>query len=610
MSDQAFDFDEETLELIQGFLEEARDNLQSVQDVLQVWREAGQAGEEDFLQNINAVFRGVHSIKGAAGMFGFNSLSDYAHRFENLLDQVRKDGVLSTKLDVAFFLEATDLLYILLESSCGGYLEKNPDFDLMSSETREMLLQIEARLSGDSPHEQKSVKGLSSEPEVAEIEAEAVKVLEHTAEELNTDLALNKEPSHQPKVVEKGRANEKDRAKKTDETMRVDRLLVDRVFNLTGEMLVASNNLESFKKEVSQSQLAGAHEILAGIDHVAQLASQLQQNVLNMRMVSIKTVFQKIPRIARETAKKIDKQIDIRFSGEETEIDKVISEQLTDPLTHLIRNAVDHGVETPDVRRAKGKPDHGTLHVGASFESGKVKIVIQDDGGGIDQERIFNKAKERGLVGDRERESFAASEIFDFLFHAGFSTAEKVSDISGRGVGLDVVRSNVLSMGGSVHIESQLHKGTTFSLFLPLTTGIKETLITETSNERFAIPIEQIVETLRLQAKEFFGVGAQKAIKYRGEIIGVQDLGEVLDLNKRVEDDKDATVLVFKNGDFKLGLRVDRIVSKQQVLLKPLPKSLLTNSLISAATYLSNGDAILILDPVNYMATHLAGRAA
>ena len=608
MSDIEFDFDEETLELIQGFLEEARDNLQSVQDVLQAWKVAEPSAESDFLDHINAVFRGVHSIKGAAGMFGFQSLGDYAHRFENLLDLVRKEGANSAQLDVDFFLEATDQLFILLESSCGAYLEKNPLFDQMNDEAKRLLTEIESRLTGE---------GCQKDSETVR---EDLVMDDRTVEHPSGQLVLNESqldegrdeqpPSSSPAQAIKSADKEKEKNKKTEETMRVDRGLVDRVFNLAGEMLVASNNLESFKKEIGSSSLAGGHEILAGIDHVAQLASQLQQGVLNMRMVSVKSVFQKIPRIARETAKKVNKLIDIKFSGEETEIDKIISEQLTDPLTHLIRNAVDHGIETPDARKAKGKNPTGTLHVAASFESGKVKIMIQDDGGGIDPDRIFLKAQERGLIGDRDRDSFSNGEIFDFLFHAGFSTAEKLSDISGRGVGLDVVRSNVVALGGSIQIDSQLGLGTSFALFLPLTTGIKETLITEAANERFAIPIEQIVETLRLQPKDFFGVGAQRAIKYRGEIIGVQDLSEVLELDQSDSDSRDATVLVFKNGDLKLGLRVDRIVSKQQVLLKPLPKSLLTNSLISAATYLSNGDAILILDPASYMGSQVSGRAA
>jgi two-component system chemotaxis sensor kinase CheA len=542
--------DAEMREIMEGFLTESKDALTIVSSALEGWDKTNR------IEIVKVVFRGVHSVKGGSGMFNFTEVAGFAHKFESVLAILRNGSVDDDTIEASFLLECTDQLMSLLEQSVAMALSTGVvSSDLIASPDLNDRLDF---LLGKAPEPTKKIKT----PEAASV-AET--------------------PKPETSAV--------------DDTMRIDRKAVDRIFNLSGELLVASNNLQvSRQAPIDQGQLNKA------VDKVTSLAKQLQTNILGIRMVPVRQAFQKIPRIAREISRKLDKKIDLHFEGEETRLDKSLCEMMTDPLVHLIRNAIDHGLESTQERILKSKPEAGKIVVAARFESGKVVINISDDGRGIDQDAIFQKAVKLGWVKPEQRSSFTSDQIYDFLFKPGFSTAEKISDVSGRGVGLDVVRTNVMQMGGDVSIQSQLGVGTNFLLALPLTTGIKESLIVVSDETMFAVPIEQVLETVKIKKSDFLKVAGKNALRCRDEIIGVKFLSELLEMNHTDNSlESDGIALIFKSSDQKIAIIVEQIQSKQQVLLKPIPKGFKTNSLVQAFTYLANGEAILILDPLNYM---------
>lgn len=562
--------DAETRELIEGFLLEGTDNLNMVAQSLETWQaNSGEAdgGKKDEI--IKEIFRGVHSVKGAAGMFSFTELAEFAHKFESVLDQIRNGEISTRNVDLDLLVECTDRLLRLLEVSCSQALA--------NGELRSVFNE------GDVTTLQRLNVVLESKTQQQELH-------EPPAQAHDAAPAAESAPA----------------ARTSDDSMRIDRRAIDKIFNLSGELLVASNNLELMKKRIAGANLADSAQILETIDKVTFLSKQLQNNIMSARMVSVKTVFQKIPRIAREISKKLEKKIELQFTGEDTRIDKAIAEQLMDPIVHLLRNAMDHGLETTAERIVKGKSESGNIHVSARFDSGVVLIQIQDDGRGIDPNIILSKAIAKGLAKEEDRQRLTTQQIYDFLFQAGFSTAEKLSDISGRGVGLDVVRTNLLSLGGKIGIESGVGTGTTFTLALPLTTGIKDSLIVEAGGELYAVPIEQVLETVKIPRSSLFSIAGRSAMRFREEIIGVKSLAEILDIKqseKPCVPSEMVTALVFGNSEQKLGLIVSEIASKQQVLLKPIPASFRNNPMIQASTYLANGEAILILDPISYISS-------
>jgi len=314
-------------------------------------------------------------------------------------------------------------------------------------------------------------------------------------------------------------------------------------------------------------------------------------------------VFQKFPRMVRDITRKNNKKVQIILQGEDTEIDKGIAEDLADPLVHIIRNAVDHGLETPDERKLAGKAETGTIILRATHEGNFIIIEILDDGRGIDTEAVLNKAIEKGLIDVDHADSLTQEEICSFIFHPGFSTAQKITDISGRGVGMDVVMTNLKKLKGNVQVSSEPGQGTKVRLEVPLTLVLVDALLSQVADQTFAIPLEAIAETIKVQNSDIKLLMNKKVTTLRGEVVSVARLADLLGITheqKNTEDEQ--TLIILKHGNSKLGVVIDRILRKEEIVVKPLADYLAAIPGLSGASILGDGRSILILEPAELIA--------
>ena len=317
---------------------------------------------------------------------------------------------------------------------------------------------------------------------------------------------------------------------------------------------------------------------------------------MKVRMVPIESVVNKFPRMIRDLSRKLNKKMELVMSGEDTELDRTVVDQIGDPLQHLLRNSADHGLESAELRKERGKPETGTIRLNAFQEGNNVIIEVGDDGNGIDTERVKGKAIERGLVTEEQAEKLTQKEIIDFLFMPSFSMAKTITDISGRGVGLDVVKSNIEALGGDVEVKTKLGEGTTFTVRLPLTLAIIQALMVEIRDEKYAIALGSIQNIEDIPVKDIKYVEAKEVIHLRGLVIPIIRLDKLLDSAPREEEPESLTVVIVKKGEKYAGLVVDNLIGQQEIVIKSLGKYINNNKLISGATILGDGEVALILD--------------
>ncbi|MCF6302132.1 MAG: chemotaxis protein CheA [Devosiaceae bacterium] len=416
------------------------------------------------------------------------------------------------------------------------------------------------------------------------------------------DLAEQIEPAPAPVVEEKpseqkapdSAKSEKPAAAKspTVQSIRVDLDKVDRVVNMVGELVITQSMLNQQMDDKIKAQY---QELVRGVEVLAQTTRGLQDAVMAIRAQPVKSVFSRMPRLVRELAKKTDKKIRLEMVGEHTEIDKTIIEQLSDPLTHMIRNSADHGIETPEKRLAAGKSETGTIQLSAEQAGGNIIIAVEDDGAGINRERVLNLARERGVVGPDQQ--LSDEQIDELVFAPGFSTADGISDISGRGVGMDVVISNIKKIGGSVHVRSKPGKGTRMILRLPLTLAVLDVMLVEVGDGPYVIPLSSIVETMQCQRADFgFAPSGRRVLQIRGEYVQVIDLVTRFETVTNVPENKRFAVLCEGEGSTKVALIVDEIIGQQQVVIKSLEENFERIDGIAGGTILGNGHVALIVD--------------
>lgn len=374
-------------------------------------------------------------------------------------------------------------------------------------------------------------------------------------------------------------------------TIRVDLEKVDRLVNLVGELVITQSMISAQIRAFQPDQYP---ELSRGVDELSQHCRELQEAVMSVRMQPVKSIFSRMPRIVRDISQKLGKKIALEMSGEGTEVDKTVIEQLGDPLTHMIRNAVDHGVEMPDVRAAKGKDEEGTIHLTAFHQGGKIFIQITDDGAGINREKVLQLAKNKGLIAQDAQ--LSDNEIDNLIFMPGFSTAEQVTDISGRGVGMDVVRRNIEGMNGTVHIESTPGHGSVFTVALPLTLAILDGMVVGVGSEQYIIPIANILETMKPDSKNIHKIAdGNDMLNVRGEFITLLYLNEIFAVPTESSANNGLVVLVESNQK-KIGLVVDELIGQQQVVIKSLESNSDPILGVSGATILGDGHVSLILD--------------
>lgn len=380
----------------------------------------------------------------------------------------------------------------------------------------------------------------------------------------------------------------------TARTVRVDIEKLDALMNQVSELIIAKNSLVS----ISNSDNAGSSnsQLHEQIEYLERITTTLHESVMKVRMVPIENTVNKFPRMIRDLSRKLNKPMELVMTGEDTELDRTVVDQIGDPLQHLLRNSADHGIEDPETREKNGKPKTGNIFLNAYQEGNNVIIEVGDDGAGIDTEAVKGKAIERGLVSAEDAEKLSKKDIINFLFMPGFSMSKEITDISGRGVGLDVVKSNVEALGGDVSVKSELGEGTTFTVRLPLTLAIIQALLVEIGKEKYAIALANINNIENIPVSDIKYVEAREVIYLRGNVIPIIRLGDLLDCPDQNKGAKDLTVVVVTIGDSYAGIVVDNLIGQQEIVIKSLGKVIDNNKYISGATILGDGELALILD--------------
>lgn len=573
-------------EIIKEFLIESFEILDQVdQDLIELEERKTDA------DLIARIFRGVHTIKGTCGFLSYTKLEGVAHAGESLLSKLR-DGTLGVTPEITTNLLAVlDVIRELLQQIEQTGTEGDGDYsDLIAVLKR---LQNGESISATPPLEA---------PPVAEPVVQAAP----TALQPETVVAPapespKPEPAPQPAPVKPKAAVEKkpdapeSRSRSVAEsTIRIDVGLLDNLMNLVGELVLTRNQI------IQHSSKTNDPEFVTTTQHLNLITTELQESVMKTRLQPIGIIWNKFPRMVRDTALSCGKVARLVMEGEDTELDKTIIEAIKDPLTHIVRNSVDHGIENPKERIAKGKPAEGRLLLKAYHEGGQVNIEISDDGAGINTEKVLNKALERGLITPERAERMTEREIVNLVFLPGFSTAQKVSNISGRGVGMDVVRTNIEKVGGLIDLISRPGEGTTIRIKIPLTLAIIPTLIVSTSGDRYAIPQVNLLELVRLDQEEaktqIEMVHRTPVYRLRGKLLPLVYLNKDLQVEPSGSEDGAVNIVILHADDRTFGLVVDEISDTEEIVVKPLSKLLKNVSAYAGSTIMGDGKVALILD--------------
>lgn len=373
-------------------------------------------------------------------------------------------------------------------------------------------------------------------------------------------------------------------------TIRVNIERLDQLMNLFEELVIDRGRLEEISKSIRSSELNET------VERMSRVSGDLQNIILTMRMVPVEQVFNRFPRMVRGLAKDLGKKVNLEIVGAETELDRTVIDEIGDPLVHLLRNSIDHGIEAPSVRSSAGKNETGTIYLRAYHSGNHVFIEIEDDGSGINKQRVVKKALENGIISKEMSENLTDKQCFELLFASGFSTAEVISDISGRGVGLDVVKNKIESLGGSIYVDSTAGFGTIFSIQLPLTLSIMSVMLVEIQNEKYAIPLSSIIETAIIKKEDILSAHNQKVIDFRGRVVPLVNLKEIFEVPVTAESNQHVPVVVVRKGDKMAALAVDSFIGQQEIVLKSLGQYLTSVFAISGATILGDGQVALILD--------------
>ncbi|BAU22951.1 ATPase [Caldimicrobium thiodismutans] len=583
-------------DILKDFLVEAKDGIAKMEEeFIELEKDKGN------LEIIKSLFRTMHSLKGASGFFGFKSLEGIAHFAEDILGKIRDGEIEPTEEVIDILLKCLDEIKYIV-----AYLEENKtepvedrilDFLVdLSNFTNKLKKKGEVQLSKEAE------KGVTSEVKPEEVS--------HKEEPFEEKAKTKEEPEVEEKVLnENVLPEEKREAEKEEKTVatpqiqltethiKVDVKLLDQLMNLAGELVLARNRVVQLANKINEPELSRS------VQSLSMVTTELQETIMKTRMQPIGVVFNKFPRIVRDLAKALNKKVNLHLEGTETELDRSIIEAIKDPLTHLVRNSIDHGIEAPEVRVQAGKPPEGNLILRAYHEGGQVIIEIEDDGKGIDLEKIKKKAIEKGFVTPEEAEKLSDKEILSFIFKSGFSTAEKVTQVSGRGVGMDVVKTNIEKLGGSIELNTFLGKGTTVRIKIPLTLAIIPALIVTSHDQRYAIPQVSLRELVSINPEtDILKMGDTEFYRLRGEIIPVVRLSRALGF-KNGKSEK--SLVILNTGERHIGLLVDQIYDSEEIVVKPLGKWFKNIPLYSGATIMGDGKLALILDVVGL--SQLAG---
>ena len=531
------------------------------------------ASQKDY---IDALYRALSTVQNSCSYMGFEEAKGYAGVTAGLVDQARNTDM-DFGLMVDLLMQEVAIVYELVDKA---------------------LVQAEADTAG-APATPPASEEAAAAPQASPSPEAAAPAPEAAAPAAPAATAAA--PAAVKSAAPASAAAKKDEAPKTSSTIRVDHEKLDHLMNLIGELIINRNRYTLLARQLEDSSnvdLAEVAQVLSETTYaMARISDDLQDTIMKVRMVPVSTVFSRFPRLVRDLSRKSGKDVELIMEGEETELDKSVVEVIGDPLVHLMRNSMDHGIEPEEVRLAAGKPAKGKVFLRAYHRGNSVAIEVEDDGKGIDPEVMRAVAVKKGMMTVEETKALDDREAIELIFAPGFSGAEKVTDISGRGVGMDVVRTNIKNLKGSVSISTEVGKGTRFTLSLPLTLAIIDALMINLSGELYAIPLDAVSETVKLEASRLTDVKGRKAVTLRGEVLGIMDLAGLLGLPSNMENQEMLPVVVIHDNDRRLGLVVDSLLERQEIVIKPLGEYLGDVPGISGATILGDGGVILILDP-------------
>jgi two-component system chemotaxis sensor kinase CheA len=630
-------------EILEDFLVEAFELIEQMdQDLVEL-----ENNPED-LELLNSIFRVAHTVKGSSSFLNFDILTELTHHMEDVLNKARRDELKITPSVMDVILESVDMMKALLEgiqasgvdTECGIEISQIcAKLDTISKGEELSDTPAPQEETSPVPEEVAAEAEVSPEPEVAqveddtdysemsddEVEAEILRLIAEKKAEKDAKKAAKASegaapapepmpaptpepvvqeapPTPAPVAVVKKEAPKKEIAKKQpsapEQTIRVEVKRLDHLMNLIGELVLSKNRLLKIYDDVEERYEGEKflEELNQVVSAVSLVTTDLQIAVMKTRMLPVSKVFNRFPRLVRDLSRDLNKDIDLVMSGEETELDKSIVEEIGDPLVHMIRNSCDHGVEDPATRVAAGKPEKGTVNLKAYNEGNQIVIEIKDDGAGMDPEFLKMKALEKEVITEREADNMSDKESYGLIFRPGFSTAAKVTGVSGRGVGMDVVKTNIEKLNGIIDIDSELGTGSTFKLKIPLTLAIMQALLVSTQEEYFAIPLSSVLETVRVSMDEIYTIEGKNVLKLRDEVLSLVRLSDMFGVDEVFTNSEHAYVVVIGLAESKLGIVVDGLVGQEEIVIKSMGDYLKGIEGIAGATIRGDGGVTLITD--------------
>lgn len=611
------------------FFEESQEHLDEMEQLLLDLNVGNPDGEM-----LNSIFRAAHSIKGGSGIFGFDALASVTHVMESLLDKIRQGTMTITSEMVDLFLSSVDQLKEILRC-----YRTNDELDW--NEVQMLTQKLKLITSGGSIPDQTAAEvdkgygffentqedsfgffndlpdpasaiaetfGLfeESEPAVQTVEDRfgffddlpvAAQVTSHVSAmgwqqtPVNTSSPSVVTPSENPSLAAPTKTKNSEGVSVESTSIRVDVAKVDQLINLVGEIVITQSMMSLLGNSLEGTL---GEKFRAVANELERNTREIQEAVMSIRMLPVSFVFNRFPRVVRDLSSKLGKKIDLIIEGGETELDKGLTEKLVDPLTHLVRNSIDHGIESEAVRNERGKPPTGTVVLRAAQQGGNIVISISDDGDGLNRERILEKARENNIpISENPKDE----EVWQLIFAPGFSTAAAVTDVSGRGVGMDVVKRNVQSLGGRINIESRLGEGATFTIHLPLTLAIVDGMCVSVGVQTFIVPLVHIVESMQPAAKDIKTLaGDDQLLHVRNEYWPILPLYKVMQLEPQFTDVNKGIAILIETNKYRFALFVDDLVGQQQVVIKSLEQHYKRIQGIAGATIMGDGSVALIVD--------------
>lgn len=625
-------------EIMEDFLIEAFELIEQIDhDLVEL-----EANPED-LELLNRIFRVAHTVKGSSSFLNFDVLTELTHHMEDVLNKARKGELKITPDIMDVVLKSVDMMKGLLESirdngsdAAAGIDIKNICASLTQiSEGEAPSAAPEAPAAAPAPEPVKEPEPAApaeeAAPEVSdaelsklsdsEVEAEIERLLKvrkaedqarraskgiapKSPEEIAPAASAAPAPAPKPAPSRERDADKKvpaassNSAVAQEQTIRVEVKRLDHLMNLIGELVLGKNRLLKIYDDVEERYEGEKflEELNQVVSSLSLVTTDIQLAVMKTRMLPIAKVFNKFPRMIRDLSRELGKQIDLEISGEETELDKSIVEEIGDPLVHIIRNSCDHGIEDPETRKAMGKPEKGLVQLKAYNEGNHIVVEIVDDGKGLDADMLKAKSIEKGIITEREADAMSEKEAFGLIFKPGFSTAAKVTNVSGRGVGMDVVKTNIEKLNGIIDIESEVGKGTVMKLKIPLTLAIIQSLLVGTQEEFYAIPLASVLETVRVPIDDIYTIDGKNVLRLRDEVLSLVRLSDVFGVNKVFDGGDQTYVVIIGVAEAKLGIIVDTLVGQEEIVIKSMGDYLQNIPGIAGATIRGDGRVTLIID--------------